>query len=341
MVRAIAATAGAVPFYDAASNQFGFPKISALWGMSGDLLPWWGWLLIGQAVFVYALFEYVRRGLATPPVQNENLDARLRVLEGSSPDFGHLGVLENAVERLAKLDPRVEALERLQREIIDDYQRMSGLEARFSDMLDGLKDGIAQKNLSSASNHGVLQDKLSELQKALEAFTGRQAALDSLTADDVAIRLKTVFDAIGAIYHRERLIEMADRLEKGAKELQAPTTVKKHYDADEWGVWKSHEEAWRRVLEQWCDLADNYVSGLSGKILTVADSHYTTAGVADVGQFPIAEDYIEYKRFCGRLKNWHNWQEEARRAVHQAAFNGGGRQPMAGAGYLEELGGTA
>lgn len=54
---AIAAVAG----YDAASNQFGLPTIRTVWGVSGSLLPWWGWLLALQAVFVYALFDYVRR----------------------------------------------------------------------------------------------------------------------------------------------------------------------------------------------------------------------------------------------------------------------------------------
>lgn len=29
-------------------------------GMTGALLPWWGWLLVLQALFTYALFEYVR-----------------------------------------------------------------------------------------------------------------------------------------------------------------------------------------------------------------------------------------------------------------------------------------
>ena len=47
----------AVELYDAASNQFGWPKIPTLWGMTPNLQPWWAWLL---AIIVYALFEYVR-----------------------------------------------------------------------------------------------------------------------------------------------------------------------------------------------------------------------------------------------------------------------------------------
>ena len=60
----------ALAAYDVISNQFPSLKLPRLgdvllrWaGMSGSLLPWWGWLLVLQALFVYALFEYVRRNV--------------------------------------------------------------------------------------------------------------------------------------------------------------------------------------------------------------------------------------------------------------------------------------
>jgi len=47
----------AIQIYDAASNQFDWPKIPKLWGMAPSLKPWWAWLL---AIIVFALFEFVR-----------------------------------------------------------------------------------------------------------------------------------------------------------------------------------------------------------------------------------------------------------------------------------------
>lgn len=47
--------------YDTVSGQLEWPIVRKLWGVSGSLLPWWGWLLILQAIFVYALFEYMRK----------------------------------------------------------------------------------------------------------------------------------------------------------------------------------------------------------------------------------------------------------------------------------------
>jgi hypothetical protein len=47
--------------YDTVASQAELPTLRDILGMSGALLPWWGWLLILQAILVYALFEYVRR----------------------------------------------------------------------------------------------------------------------------------------------------------------------------------------------------------------------------------------------------------------------------------------
>lgn len=66
---------GAVASYDIFSAQFRIegkfepPPLLELIGMSGGLLPWWGWLLIAQAGFIYALFEYVRRNVPIQPVK--------------------------------------------------------------------------------------------------------------------------------------------------------------------------------------------------------------------------------------------------------------------------------
>lgn len=54
--------------YDALTNQFSrLPKMEAVsmswFGNAVSFLPWWGWLLVLQMVFVYALFEYVRRNI--------------------------------------------------------------------------------------------------------------------------------------------------------------------------------------------------------------------------------------------------------------------------------------
>lgn len=66
-VRILLSLWGVTAGYDGVSNQFGLQKIPKVWGMTGSLLPWWGWLLVLQAIFVFALFEYVRRNAAPSP----------------------------------------------------------------------------------------------------------------------------------------------------------------------------------------------------------------------------------------------------------------------------------
>lgn len=54
--------------YQFGCDQFDWPKLPALWGMTGVLVPWWAWLVIAQLGFTYGLFEYVRRGASPSPV---------------------------------------------------------------------------------------------------------------------------------------------------------------------------------------------------------------------------------------------------------------------------------
>lgn len=51
-------------FYDVLCNQIGLPPLKELFGKTGSLMPWWGWLTVLQSLFVYALFEYVRQHLS-------------------------------------------------------------------------------------------------------------------------------------------------------------------------------------------------------------------------------------------------------------------------------------
>ena len=69
-----AAVPTALQLYDVGCNQFGWPKLPNLWNMTRATIPWWVWLLFAQAVFVYALFEYVRR-LAPASAPNDNFSA--------------------------------------------------------------------------------------------------------------------------------------------------------------------------------------------------------------------------------------------------------------------------
>lgn len=59
--------------YQFGCDQFDFPTLPQLWGMTGSQFPWWAWFFVALAGLVYGLFEYVRR-LTTSierPIQTE------------------------------------------------------------------------------------------------------------------------------------------------------------------------------------------------------------------------------------------------------------------------------
>ncbi|WP_118857122.1 CvpA family protein [Sphingomonas mesophila] len=248
-----------------------------------------------------------------------------------------------------KIREEVANLASLKKQIVEDYQRMSGLEVRTSDQIDQLKIEIRRREETIGSNIGALQDRIvqidatyageiAELKRALDKHNRENIAHHSLNSDALRTRFDAVYRALGAMYHRERLLSLEQLLEDEATELAAPTQNLTTYDREQWGIWEAKERGWRRTLETWCDLANNYSPGIRDKVIAVSDDHYFQKGQATVDQFPDAEAYIAYKRFCALWKNWKNWQLEALRAVHQVAFNGGGRVPVDGAGDFEELG---
>lgn len=238
-----------------------------------------------------------------------------------------------------RLKAEVAELTRIKRAIIDDYQRMSGVEVRFTDALDRLKEAIQQKDQTVGANFGALQDRVVAVDATYAGELAGLKAQMSLTADALRQQFECVYLALGAIFHRERLHTFAESIEAGAKELASPTAENASLDSDQWEAWQANERGWMRTVETWCDLAENYVPGIKERVTTTTRDDYLQTGQAKVEQFPTPEAYTAYKGFCAIWKNWRNWQLEAIRAVHQAAFNRGGRRPVGGGGDMEELGG--
>lgn len=90
--------------YQFGCDQFDWPKLPALWGMTGQLIPWWGWLIVALAGSVFALFEYVRRNVGSNPTDDGTAtpahydDANLR------------GEVEALQAKLAKFEAEVAEL---------------------------------------------------------------------------------------------------------------------------------------------------------------------------------------------------------------------------------------
>lgn len=128
LVRVVLGLWAGLAGYDVLSSQFELPTIRAVWGMSGNLLPWLGWLLILQAIFVYALFEYVRRspqstGAESAPLvmQTSGADVEATLTPLNEALAGHGRVLESMQERLKELEDSKKYVMQRIRDVHNDY----------------------------------------------------------------------------------------------------------------------------------------------------------------------------------------------------------------------------
>lgn len=187
---------------------------------------------------------------------------------------------------------RLTALQVMIRQVVDDYQRMSGVEARLDEKL-------------KTTNSNVVKIEAGII----------------LQADYVKTQIISLFDALGAIYHREQLSSWERTLEGAATELLLPVDQGITFDHDARASWEAKDNAWRRGLQRWVDLGRSYVPDLHTQVFTVPDDHYKRAMNVKLEQFPTPEALFIYKAFCAVLANWRGCRDEVNQLVRQAAFN--------------------
>lgn len=96
-MRVLLGLVAAVGGYDAVSNQFGLPTLRKLLGLSGSLLPWWGWVIALEAVVIYALFEYVQRN-----AKSESVTLKGAVVEPAAQQYA-LDLREFVLSKLEEM----------------------------------------------------------------------------------------------------------------------------------------------------------------------------------------------------------------------------------------------
>lgn len=275
--------------YDTLSSQLELPTIRKLFGMSGTLLPWWGWLLVLQAIIVLALFEYVRRNLPLRHLDNYDL----------APG---LGELESDIEGLRR---SIREIAEDRKAIIHDYQNMSGLEVRFSDMLDGLKESIRAQNKVFEDRHLISEERQKEF---------REQVLRSNAQ---------LFLALQAIRARETERFYAQIIEAEGDYLQQRVIDSRPFEGSDWADWEGHQLKLDGATHRWLELADGWhpkvrewINEMDPKSLTVLDW-----GDLDA-LFQNANQIITYKTEIIRLNNWKRLRNHVASAIHLAAFGG-------------------
>lgn len=97
----------AIELYDAAANQFSWPKIPVLLGMTPSLKPWWAWIL---AIIVFALFEYVRTKLDPDTINSiQAASAGVKIRKERAKVIPDMTLYEVALRVIDSLGPKFES----------------------------------------------------------------------------------------------------------------------------------------------------------------------------------------------------------------------------------------
>lgn len=246
--------------------------------MSGSLLPWWGWLLVLQALFVYGLFEYVRRSVSDP----------------TAPSYDD-----------SDIKARFAIVAREQKAIIDDYQRMSGLEARTTESLAAIDQALNKK----------VEDVRAEVATSARDIEKFGEILNR----EIVTRKFSLF-SLGV---REALDELASQIRDVSNDLFDHLSAGEVYDAVSWTSWESCHSHWKSLLEQWLNTAQWYASPRQiSSVKVVTDEQYGQSWNVSDSQFPSAEAVRRFRKCRVIHQQWENLVPRVKRGIEAAAFQG-------------------
>jgi len=323
LVRITFGLVAAVAGYDSFSSQFGFPKLGAVLGMSGNLLPWWGWLLILQAIFVYALFEYIRRIQlpAAPPSDTERSTSGLTIEDVETAISTRIGELKQSAETVS------EAMD-----LADG--RMSAVTVEFSkriEKLDTKVETMGQLTLEATQLQSERNHFFESQTKAVELDLGELRRGFATLEQKIDSQEKGFRESIHALMAREELAELGKVIQSNADELYVPLKNGEQYDAVRWQSWESIHGNWERTVKRWADAARWYGENVRARVLTVEDTEYDSAWSVEDAQFPSADAVRRFKRFRIIQVHWMEVSDEiaghvvmvARGALSERECHGG------------------
>ncbi|UVO50272.1 hypothetical protein M0208_06955 [Sphingomonas sp. SUN019] len=228
----------------------------------------------------------------------------------------------------AHLIARVNELARLVRAVIDDYQRMSAVEARFNDALDGLKAAVQIEFREVRADIIVIERKANESidltekveQVRVDGATNRKDLdrIERLQKDERERRLGS-FHAIGT---RERLTDLETAIVQDAADLYDQLKTGEIYDDSKWQQWENIHAHWKSVLDEWLNSATWYGLAVKERTLFVDDEKYGLDWSVSETQFPSAEAVRRFKKFRIIHAQWESVVPSVKSGLQSVAYNG-------------------
>lgn len=243
-----------------------------------------------QSLFITALFEYVRRHL--PGGEKGGV------------------VLATDLYDDTELKERVSELEKIKRAIIDDYQRMCGMEIRYDEA------------------HAKLSTKLELLANVPEKVEAVRVSseITAKAIEELFIKVANRHERVQASFHalevREQLPVIEAEIMQHADRLIERLRSGEAYNRKKWDEWELIHADWRQKLDEWFEIGTWYGLAVKERVNTFDDKKYATPLVIPDISFPDAEAVRRFKKFLIIYDQWQEIVPEVKRGVDQVAFAG-------------------
>jgi hypothetical protein len=288
--------------YDAASNQFNLPKLPALWGRTIGLVPAWAWFMLIQYALFFAILRYVRR--------------------------------QQPASSVATVDPRLDGIVERQKAIIDDYQRMTAIEARLNGELDGVKEGIQHTEERTRMNLEVLERKINSFAPLIaKVEEGRvhnvqnERDIEKL-GSVVEKNARRVAESFAALQIRDQIRNYEDAMLRTSHTLYDRLKAGDTYSDAEWKDWTGYLIFWEMNLSAWINAAQWYAPNVEKRILTIDEKLYAGPWTVRDDQIPTAEGTRQFRKFRLLERQWEAVREEVANGIAQVAFVGMSERDM-------------
>jgi hypothetical protein len=298
IVATVATIFGALQLYDAASNQFGWSKLPVLVSTIASAIPVWGWFILPQYVLLFAVLQYVRRQRLEP------------------------------VAPVAVADPRLDGILAKQKAIIDDYQRMTAVEARLNGELDGFKTAVQAADQRYRMTHEVLEGKINSFGPLIAKVEENRVSA-ALNAQDleklsavVEANAKRVRESFAALQVMDQIEVHESAMIKTADVLYSRLSAGETYTKQEWNDWGGHLTFWEANLSSWISLARWYAPDVEKRVMTVNEGLYDLDWTVRDDQIPTAEGTRKFRKFRILLSQWEDVSKEVHTGLAQVAFVG-------------------
>jgi hypothetical protein len=289
-------------------------------------LPWFGQLTLPEMIAIaipavlvtllavtgsLALYRYFRPLTRPSPitVEYDDTEIRTKAIEADTrsraAEEAATALSETVSSNYRKARERLDKLETQYAKVIDDYQRMSGLEARFTDALDGLKGSIQAQNKIFEDRHFIDERNLTEL---------RDAAAKSSSQ---------LFLALQAIRARETERFYAGIIEEEGAGLQAKIRNNEPFQGDDWNDWEAQQLRLEGAMRHWLEVADGWHPKVGEWINDIPTESLTSPDWGDIDDlFQRHGQAIKYKTQIAKFNNWTRLRTHVSTAIYMAAFGG-------------------